>query len=38
MKSRVCLGLAVGIVVLTAPGLQADTPVGGLICSDTTPR
>ena len=36
MKSRVCLGLAVGIVISTASGARADTPVGWLICSDTT--
>ena len=33
---KVCIGFAVGMVVMAAPGVQADTPVGGPICSDTT--
>ena len=36
MKSRVCMGLVVGIVFLTAHGVRADTAVGGLICADST--
>ncbi|MCP4589575.1 MAG: hypothetical protein GY842_02405 [bacterium] len=36
MKTSVCVCLVVGIVVATVSGMRGDTPVGGLICSDTT--